>query len=253
MRIDRNAISRTRAQAEGNIPLVYEGMATPWGPAQIAEEIRPGIGRVSTAGHGGILLSAERRAALPFAFVGFATGNNDWYEEDEDVTAVYLAFAPEFDDYTTALAVRYLELAAKYSPDRWRPVQKWLDTSEAGFLVKNRAAKWEDANDELWMPVSMCSGDGRGDWHVNFRRVDGKAEQNIHLATYPPTGKPTLTTEELAALPRAAKVEKVNPPTDDLILTIGSLIAEPRPEFREECVGGVFDGNRVMSDADLGL
>ena len=40
-------------------------MHTPWGPPQDIEELAEGVWRVSTASHGGLMLSRERWAELP--------------------------------------------------------------------------------------------------------------------------------------------------------------------------------------------
>lgn len=59
-------------------PVVYQGMDTPWGRAQSAEVIIPGVGVVSTAGHGGIKLSQARQFELP----DYMRREGGWYEED---------------------------------------------------------------------------------------------------------------------------------------------------------------------------
>jgi hypothetical protein len=68
----------------------------PWGKVEFPAEIAPGIWTLSTPSHGGIVVSAERRAAMPAQlrdFQTFAGGN--WYEEDCDWCVVALAF-PEY-------------------------------------------------------------------------------------------------------------------------------------------------------------
>lgn len=71
----------------------------PWGKVESPHEIAPGIWTVSTPSHGGILVSAERRAAMPTHlrdFQTFAGGN--WYEEDCDWSVVALAFPEYFSE-----------------------------------------------------------------------------------------------------------------------------------------------------------
>ena len=69
----------------------------PWGPEQTAREITPGILSVSTARHGGLLVSAGRWLDMPRTlrdlepFAGLLA-----YEEDEDAAIVALAFPQHF-------------------------------------------------------------------------------------------------------------------------------------------------------------
>ena len=46
-------------------PVVCSGMSTPWGKAQSAHVLAPGIGSVSTAGHGGVKVDRAHNAAMP--------------------------------------------------------------------------------------------------------------------------------------------------------------------------------------------
>ena len=71
---------------------------SPWGAVQHAREIAPGIVSLSTAGHGGMVLSPERRAAMPPALRAFAPfAGEGWYEEDCDVAVVMMAFPEAFE------------------------------------------------------------------------------------------------------------------------------------------------------------
>ena len=73
---------------------------TPWGKVQDAQELAPGIISYSTAGHGGIWLSAKRRAALNYdkSFLG----TDEWWEEDCDWAVPYYAFAADIKAHGTA-------------------------------------------------------------------------------------------------------------------------------------------------------
>ena len=62
----------------GNVSHIQEGSRTPWGTADSAHHIAPGIVIVSTPGHGGVKLSPERNKKIPPALRN-ASG---WYEED---------------------------------------------------------------------------------------------------------------------------------------------------------------------------
>ena len=66
-------------------------MYTPWGPSQTTEKIADGITQVTTASHGGLLLSPERVKQLPPDYKPW-TGDKRWAEEDEDAQIVLQAF-----------------------------------------------------------------------------------------------------------------------------------------------------------------
>lgn len=70
---------------------VYVGMRTPWGKADSARELSPGIGVVDTPSHGGIKLDRRRQAALPAE----ARREGGWYEEDADASIPLCAFYDE--------------------------------------------------------------------------------------------------------------------------------------------------------------
>jgi hypothetical protein len=83
---------------------------TPWGESQTVREIAEGITLVTTAGHGGYLLSPARRSAMPdalHAFETFAGGNA--YEEDCDWAVVAVAFPEHFDALSVLYAVHTIE------------------------------------------------------------------------------------------------------------------------------------------------
>lgn len=69
-------------------PITPRPASSPWGAVQHAVMLAPGIWQVMTAGHGGILLSEDRQAAMPeaLAIQGCA------YEEDCDWALVVLGF-----------------------------------------------------------------------------------------------------------------------------------------------------------------
>ena len=70
---------------------------TPWGRAQHCTQLADGILSYSTASHGGLWISDQRRAEMPEPYKSiptFAGGN--WYEEDCDWCLVLLAW-PEIN------------------------------------------------------------------------------------------------------------------------------------------------------------
>lgn len=71
-------------------------MYTPWGDSQFVETIAEGIMRVSTASHGGFVLSPERLKAMPERFKLNRYGTGRFFEEDCEWALVVLAFPEEF-------------------------------------------------------------------------------------------------------------------------------------------------------------
>ena len=71
---------------------------SPWGRVQTAEELAPGIWTVSTAGHGGIILSAQRDADMPEYLKSAAKyAGPRCYEEDCEWALVALAYPEAFN------------------------------------------------------------------------------------------------------------------------------------------------------------
>ena len=73
--------------------------SSPWGKVQTAEVIAPGIVSVTTASHGGILLSHERYQQMPERFRETFAGGR-WYEEDCDWAKVAVTFPDCFPAQT---------------------------------------------------------------------------------------------------------------------------------------------------------
>lgn len=88
---------------------------SPWGAVQQRETLAPGIEWVSTASHGGILLSPERHAKVRAKFPGFTTwAGGAAYEEDQDVCAVVVTFPEVFPADSVARAQAQITAAADY-------------------------------------------------------------------------------------------------------------------------------------------
>lgn len=68
-----------------------------WGNVDQAEELAPGIWRVGTPSHGGIVLSAERWAAMPKRMQRTPYSDNGQYEEDCDAVLPLLVFRRELE------------------------------------------------------------------------------------------------------------------------------------------------------------
>ncbi len=94
---------------------------TPWGKAQSAEEIGPGIIRYSTASHGGYFLNAAANAkvALLLKQATFCQqGLKGWYEEDCDWAVVVYTFKEYFDNKHYNAAIGTLKEHFKDAWDR---------------------------------------------------------------------------------------------------------------------------------------
>jgi hypothetical protein len=107
---------------------------TPWGNADQATQRAPGIWEVSTPGHGGFLISAERRAAMPEYLKScqtFAGGNA--YEEDCDWVILALAwpdlFKPEHVEYARKYFLSYDRTEERYPGET---VGTYFETWRAG-------------------------------------------------------------------------------------------------------------------------
>ena len=99
------------------------GTRSPWGPVDHIEPVAPGVVFVSTPGHGGIHLDAERVAGMPRAFFGASTDRDGvWWEEDCAWALVAITYPDAFprqdwhpEDYDP---VSYAwEVARRYYPE----------------------------------------------------------------------------------------------------------------------------------------
>lgn len=103
---------------------------SPWGTVQHAEELLSGVWVVDTASHGGVLITPERRRAMPDALRRRAL----WYEEDCEWCLPVIAFADEFVAAGKAKAVAAAERSfARWCPDeheRYRGKRPVVTTSE---------------------------------------------------------------------------------------------------------------------------
>jgi hypothetical protein len=98
-------------------------ISSPWGPVQHVTVISPDIKQVSTASHGGLILSAKLARKVPAGIQSFV-GDNRYWEEDCDWAVVTLLFPEEFAN---------TELV-----DRWG-MDKVLDMAEQSVKRFNKA------------------------------------------------------------------------------------------------------------------
>lgn len=127
---------------------------TPWGPAQSWTHLADGIDSYSTASHGGIRLSGDALDRFYATFPTFRTfaGPRDWFEEDEDWSAVCILFPDAFLAQDIYHAVRTVSVSlhcrgTTLRLDCWREVKAWLD-SPAGADVRTSAALYALAQNE---------------------------------------------------------------------------------------------------------
>lgn len=92
---------------------------TPWGQADNAVELAPGIVSYSTPSHGGIWLSAERRKQLPE--VKTFLGGNEWFEEDCDWAIPYVFFAEDIRVHGKAYKFEENLAQALRTVEKWHP------------------------------------------------------------------------------------------------------------------------------------
>ena len=166
---------------------------TPWGDIHDQREHAPGIVNVSTAGHGGFWLSAERLAEFRAVFPDFDPyAGEPWFEEDEDWAVVVLAFPDMFDDESTWTAVEAVPVARRISQslysdgaNRWIPVESWLANTMVGRAAVDRAKRFKATVATMWQHGSMGSTDTPGKWWVLFTRVGDKAQRAVTMPSYP--------------------------------------------------------------------
>lgn len=73
-------------------------MRTPWGAVQTQRTLAEGIIQVSTAGHGGFVVSDSRLKAMPAKYKVNVYGRGRYFEEDCEWALVVLAFPSEFSE-----------------------------------------------------------------------------------------------------------------------------------------------------------
>ena len=254
---------------------------SPWGAIDHSTELKPGIWSVSTPSHGGFWLAPDRLRELrkAFDFTPFAGG--PWFEEDQDVAAVIIAFEADFTDEEIFFAVEMVDRCCEPG-SRFFVVWKHLQDTQAGSYTRRRANRFRESVETKWRrggSSSMTHADApQGHTCVFFSRGDSRRqvimpypEQNWHtddelnaIEWKPPeslcprcgadlideNGDPAVHADvDIAQLTCANGCSH----GDIVTLLIGNL-TEPAPvRFNEADCGGVFDGNRVISDAEPGL
>ncbi|MHB1871853.1 MAG: DUF7007 domain-containing protein [Steroidobacteraceae bacterium] len=118
-------------------------LTTPWGHRDMScDAIAPGIWSVSTDCHGGIVISEERREAMPSWAAGFRpfSGLETAFEEDLDWVVPCAVWPQEFKLDDCVAAIKTLEHRVVYFTDRGLDVDAALQrlaTSESRSEAKS--------------------------------------------------------------------------------------------------------------------
>lgn len=141
-----------------------------WGPVQQETPVAEGITFVSTAGHGGYVLSNERAEQLQKTFPRFESSFSTAkeFEEDCDANIVVLAFPECFSDERVYFAVQMVSSRAQGNEDESSP---WVHV--ALQLIKQigpespiaRAIRWKAEN-------------------ANNYRITGSSTDGVRSRTY---------------------------------------------------------------------
>lgn len=110
-----------------------------WGAIEEAEEVLPGIWSVSTASHGGLILSDKRQETMPEAL----RIEGSAYEEDVDWSHVVLAFDAEFrahSNYPKAYLALARDFVRCWHPDAFTAYTGEPVTEEESYIFKRRRA-----------------------------------------------------------------------------------------------------------------
>jgi len=171
---------------------------TPWGPSQHVNPLAQGITLISTAGHGGIMLSPERWELVRSVFPDFKPwAGHGWLEEDTDYAIAVVLWPGLFKAHTVWQTV---EQGLRAQPNEWSNtmmcIRSWLETKPAGRELARKAREWAALNGDKWLAGSMSTGGGKG-WSVEWLRVGSNERRVVVMPDYPDS---IMSTEELDAL-----------------------------------------------------
>lgn len=165
----------------GDVSHIHAGSRTPWGPAQTAYHLAPGIVSVGCSQHGGVKLSPERNRLVPRAL----RNDSGWYEEDCEWAIAAMthpeAFVAQGESIETtrdhaektvidwfpekyeAATGKELLLGASLMKDK----KTWHEI-HADDEIAVSARGWGDDCPEGMVIVSVCRG-GRGERGENLK------------------------------------------------------------------------------------
>ena len=143
-----------------------------WGAVQGATRYGDGIQSVSTAGHGGFILSEERNAAVHSAW----RARNGQYEEDGHWSVVAFTFPQLFTDWEIELAYATLR---NWYPDEFTAVTGEALTEEDSRTLRERAAT--ERNKGKWVVVSPINDNGMVRWIAKLGGDRSSRNERVYL------------------------------------------------------------------------
>jgi hypothetical protein len=168
-------------------------MYSPWGTVQTQRKIAEGIISVSTASHGGILISLEREKEFYKIFPNAQLFTNSAaFEEDCDWCLAALAWPEYFSDQDLYFAKETAEMENGCGHEEIDWPKYW--NTEKGNAALVRINAFMEAHKNKWRRGSLCS-DKKG-WNVSFTR--GNERKWVLIADYPM--QTFYTDEELAKI-----------------------------------------------------
>lgn len=124
---------------------------SPWGAVQHADEMAPGVWRISTAAHGGIKLDAKQNAKVP----DYMRRPSGWYEEDVDWSHVATVF-PQYFSNTQRRDAEYIFMDMR--PDLYEKFYG-VKLEEGASRVRDEKV-FQERNKNNLIAISVF-----GDWH----------------------------------------------------------------------------------------
>ena len=186
---------------------------SPWGAIQTSVQFLPGIWHVTTASHGGFLLSESRQAAMPPSLALSETA----YEEDVDYALVALGFAAEFEVNSAADALMVKnahDTVRNWHPDRYAAFTGKPVAPRVSYLLDLRDAYRERVGRHVvvaafgdwadWVPNGKTGIVARRllevDQYARPRYAHDETRALVDAAAYERRGK-VITLEELDGVP----------------------------------------------------
>lgn len=155
---------------------------TPWGYADTAQLLAPGLWLVSTPSHGGYYIEPERAARMPHALQSFA-GHHDlagagWYEEDCDCCIVVLAFPSLFSDDQLLDAVDMV--LSNGMREYFASIRPYLQHLDAAPLLQRAERRRQETRD-LW----QTAGCDAGPTGIRYWFMRGSDRRYVYVPDWP--------------------------------------------------------------------
>lgn len=144
-------------------------MNTPWGKSQTIDKVAPGITFVSTAGHGGFKVSADKLRKMHPAL----RTEDGWFEEDCEWAKVAFAFPEHFqENYADAVQSMkdwypsiYEEVTGEVlqpGESRKKDEQRWFEENKRRYIVTSAWGDWHEKVPKGYVAVLAEIGGRRG-------------------------------------------------------------------------------------------